>query len=114
MTADADNLTEYWCESYLHDQIFTIRPDKYRKNSIWPGMVGIEVKMMPFLRSSFDGDPRMLPLQGDNGLHDILREMRKENRLRKLQEVDGVLTNFGLEDGNQLTFEPGGQLEYSS
>ena len=115
MTQQLNKIDKDWCKTYLEEKIFKMRPEDYRKeHPIWPGLVGIEIEMMPFSKASLETQPAMVPLLGEGSLQETLRAMLPENRMWRLQESQGLLTSIKLEDGDQLTFEPGGQLEYSS
>ena len=104
-----------WCRSYLSDKIFKLRPEDYQKeHPIWPGMVGIEIEMMPLDESLLSSTGAMIPLLGDGSLQSNLKNMLPENRLWQPQGTESVYSSIKLEDEDQLTFEPGGQLEYSS
>lgn len=105
-----------WCYRKIFDEVFRLRPADYQKDyPNWPGMVGIEIEMMPLATASLVEAPQQLRLLGEGGLQEKLRTLLKTNRLWKPEEnQDGSLSRINLGAGDQLTFEPGGQLEYSS
>ncbi|SMF39589.1 glutamate-cysteine ligase family protein [Pseudobacteriovorax antillogorgiicola] len=109
-------ITRDWCQQWLSEKIFKLRPEDYRRDHpIWPGMVGIEIEMMPMDVASFGGSPKMIPLLGEGGLQQHLTAMLPSHRLWNPEHnEDGTLKRISLETDDQLTFEPGGQLEYSS
>jgi glutamate--cysteine ligase len=119
--AEADKFLTYQdCYDYLYEKIFPLRPADYgSKYPKWPGLVGIEVEMLPLYTDSLDLDkPRTVPLyDGGKSLVDMLyslQEKRRDWRFIDVPEGSRHLMNVLLEDDDQLSFEPGGQLEFSS
>ncbi len=118
--ADDQVLTYQDCYNYLYEKIFPLRPadycDKYPK---WPGLVGIEVEMLPLYTASLNlNKPDTVPLyEGTRSLVDMLYTLKTKNSdwtFVDSPEGSRHLTNVLLEAEDQLTFEPGGQLEFSS
>ena len=119
--AEADRvLTKQDCYDYLYEKIFPLRPADYgSKYPKWPGLVGIEVEMLPLYTASLKQvQPDTVPLyDGENSLVDMLYSMQAKHPDWKYVEAPAGsrhLTNVLLEDEDQLSFEPGGQLEFSS
>ena len=121
---DTTVLDRQFCESYISEKIFLLRPENYgEKYPLWPGSVGIELEMLPvILPKNQEGTrtPKPVPLQGKQGsLAHVLRGMAKEHNWDLVEEVhkgssDPYLLRIALDQGDNLTFEPGGQLEFSS
>lgn len=119
--AEADKALTYDdCYAWVYEKIFPLRPadycDKYPK---WPGLVGIEVEMLPLYSDSLGQDkPNPVPLyNGEQSLVKMLYSMQKDSPDWKYvasPEGSDHLMNVLLDDQDQLSFEPGGQLEFSS
>ncbi|RYZ58498.1 MAG: hypothetical protein EOP07_06815 [Proteobacteria bacterium] len=119
--AEADKALTYDdCYAWVHDKIFPLRPADYcSKYPKWPGLVGIEVEMLPLYTATLGKDkPSPVPLyNGDQSLVKMLYSMQKNNpdwRYVASPEGSDHLMNVLLDDEDQLSFEPGGQLEFSS
>lgn len=109
----AKGLTSGQCREWIAENVFRLREADYaKKYPIWPGMVGLEVEMIPTI--GHDALPRLLPLQGSGGLWDILRSMAQRYAWTGNEDQAGHLLSVSLDQKDQFTFEPGGQLEYSS
>ncbi|NRA44760.1 MAG: hypothetical protein HRU09_07380 [Oligoflexales bacterium] len=118
------NLGKDYCEAYIADKIFLLRPENYgEKYPLWPGSVGIELEMLPVIVPVNQEDslnPKPVPLQGNqDSLAGVLRDMAKEHRWKLIEEGSqdskaAYLLRVELDQGDNLTFEPGGQLEFSS
>jgi glutamate--cysteine ligase len=115
-----NKLTEQQCYDYIAEHIFKLRPESYRdQHPIWPGAVGIEVEMLPVVANEEKGKrPDLIPLQGeDRTLASSLRNLAKK-RGWTIEEEAGdsgdLLMRVKMDSGDFLTFEPGGQLEFSS
>ncbi len=119
--AEADKTLSYQdCYNWLYEKIFPLRPADYcSKYPKWPGLVGIEVEMLPLYTASLGQDkPSPVPLyEGKGNLVEMLYGMQKDhsdwNYVAAPPESDHLM-NVLLEDKDQLSFEPGGQLEFSS
>ncbi|MBC7660889.1 MAG: hypothetical protein H7249_14420 [Chitinophagaceae bacterium] len=119
--AEAEKALTYEdCYAWLYEKIFPLRPADYcSKYPKWPGLVGIEVEMLPLYSASLNHDsPSPVPLyEGPNSLVSMLYSMQKTHadwRYMAQPEGSDHLMNVLLEDEDQLSFEPGGQLEFSS
>ncbi len=80
-------------------------------------MVGLEIEMLAYRRDSLQStSPFLLPLRGKNSLSSILNTAAKNQgwRAEHLPGEENVVFKVDLDDADQLTFEPGGQLEFSS
>ena len=77
--------------------------------------IGLELEIWPF-RTEADNPVGLIPFfdESGQGLIDIIRQLEGPAfGLTYLPTADGT-PKFTFEDGATLTFEPGGQLEYSS
>ena len=106
------------CRTEIATKVFRLRPPDYgTKHPIWPGMVGIEVEMMPFVGTSLEAGqtPRLTPLRGANSLSEYLAELSAtyEDWVDH-RSSDGSLMSVSVGADEQFTFEPGGQLEFST
>ena len=103
------NLTYEECEKLIHDEVFRLRPSDYGVlHPKWPGLVGLELEMVP-LRAA---GGRPVSLFGE--LAGELLALADEQESWTPEYKDSQLQRIALGEGDQLTFEPGGQLEISS
>ena len=106
-------LTEERCRQWLVSRVFRFRPADYsQKYPKWPGMVGLEIEMLPFAL----GRKEVIPLNGASGSHGILREAAEPGWTPEFVDGDSSkgLLRIKLDENDQITFEPGGQIEFSS
>lgn len=105
------------CIQYIDDKVFPLRSAEYAKKfPKWPGHVGLEIEMLPLMK--VDGRHRAVPLRhGKKNLSEFLL-MACEKHAGWSLEIDEKnsdrIIRVLLDAEDQLTFEPGGQLEYSS
>lgn len=108
------------CRDYIDQVIFKLRPGDYKeKYPIWPGMVGLELEMLLVKQSESDHSPAPIPLQGDqHSLVAMLKPLAEKRNwaMSTDQGSDGqaLVMKFDMSQQDALTFEPGGQLEFSS
>ena len=106
-------LTMDLCREWLVSKIFRFRPEDYtEKFPKWPGMVGLEVEMLPFSFAS----QKIVPLYGKGSSSEIL--LSEKGASWDFEYIDDApqkgLLRVKLGEGDQITFEPGGQIEFSS
>lgn len=81
-------------------------------------MVGVEVEMHAFQAASFrEQQPRPVPLFGPDSLSAALIKLHSQRpdwQFDTVGDQQDKLLNIQLEERDQITFEPGGQLEISS
>ncbi|MCB9229497.1 MAG: hypothetical protein H6618_07795 [Deltaproteobacteria bacterium] len=106
---------------HIEKTIFQLRPSHYHKQyPIWPGMVGIELEMLITDFTTLSGShnlPSSVPLTGsDRSLIPVLRQLAEREGWQSIYSNDQppLITKFDLNHQDTLTFEPGGQLEFSS
>lgn len=110
------NITADDCLQYLAEEIFKIqKPSCCQKDGhAWPGGVGLEIEMLPLSQSK----ERHILLQGKEGsLAAILLEALKPQQQDTsfISSPSGqLLATITMEERDLLSFEPGGQLEFSS
>jgi glutamate--cysteine ligase len=119
--ANGQAINREFCRHYVDEHIFKLRPQDYNKKyPKWPGAVGFEVEMLPVI---FQGDgrrPALVPLQGAaDTLASCLRRLarRRDWSIEEspgLKDSGSLLMRILMDQGDALTFEPGGQLEFSS
>ncbi|MCX6118030.1 MAG: glutamate-cysteine ligase family protein [Proteobacteria bacterium] len=115
---DSDlKMTPQLCWEFLEQKTFRLQPQTYQEaHPEWPGAVGLEIEMLPLhlSQSNPSSAPRLVPLQGDeNCLAHWLRDFASEFGFRA-SDSSGLLMNVFLDEDDNLSFEPGGQLEFSS
>jgi len=77
-----------------------------------PGRIGLEPEMFAFRKNS-NAPPKRVPIWGEDGLCEILDgEALKNNWL--LPREKGPIPAYPVAGGGRITFEPGGQIEYST
>ena len=111
------------CRDYLESRTFRLRPSEYSdKYPKWPGAVGIEIEMLPVFSSPLAGTeprkPGIVPLQGPtNSLASWLRDLAAQRHWECVRDEKYDPENLlmvRMDEGDNLSFEPGGQLEFSS
>lgn len=106
------------CHQWLNDSVFHFRPKEHcEKYPQWPGMVGLEIEMLAYRNDSLQStSPQLLPLRGTTSLSSILNKVTQKQGWHPeyLPDEENILFKIDLDDADQLTFEPGGQLEFSS
>ena len=107
------------CETFVREKTFRLRPPEYaNRYPKWPGAVGIEVEMLPVRANPTDHEKPVV-LQGVRETSAaILSELAGEQgwQIRKTPADNGeeLVIGITLDAGDQITFEPGGQIEFSS
>lgn len=103
-------------DRYIFDKVFPLRPGEYcKKYPKWPGQVGLEIEMMPLI--SEGGHSRLMPMHsGEVSLDKLLVKVAKSQAGWEIERDvhSGKILRVKLDKADQLTFEPGGQLEFSS
>ena len=117
-------ITRDECIQYVHEQVFKLRPKNYcRDYPKWPGLIGLEIEMQPWLASTLaTSRPALISLhnQGnEEGLASLLLTLAQEQQWQpNFIEAEGTaearLLNIEVPSYGMLSFEPGGQLEFSS
>jgi glutamate--cysteine ligase len=110
------------CLRHVDETTFRLQPADYRqKYPKWAGLVGLEIEMQPVdvRRPLPDGRPGRVQLQGETGsVAALLRKLAHANGwpLSLTQDDHGhpLLLSVQLDHDDQITFEPGGQIEFSS
>lgn len=103
---------------WLEEKTFRLQPEVYKAaNPQWPGAVGLEIEMLPLFLHGND-KPDRVPLQGEKDslaawLTAIARDHGWTTKTTHEHGLD-LLMNVYLESDDNLSFEPGGQLEFSS
>ncbi|MBP9707503.1 MAG: hypothetical protein KBD78_07635 [Oligoflexales bacterium] len=128
---NSQRLNRESCFRYLTEKIFTIRSASQEELLRgWPGKVGIELEMQPFRRSSDDKKiPSIMPLslqsqsKQENNIFQILSELANRKGWKAeyfdvgaYQTYNGekIVEKFVIGDNEAITFEPGGQVEFST
>jgi glutamate--cysteine ligase len=116
---DLSAITPEFCREWIEAKVFPLQPESYRnQHPTYPGAVGLEIEMLP-IRSGPPGQPpKVVSLHsGASSLASCLRSMTKQEQWRLVEDQSSdppMLMGVSLDDEDQLTFEPGGQLEFSS
>ena len=119
MAPNRINMTPDLCREWVENKVFPLQPETYRNMyPEFPGAVGLEIEMLPLILSKNQAVPQIVPLQGENNaLAAWLRKMTKIHGWTASEsEQDGerLLMGIKLDQDDNLSFEPGGQLEFSS
>jgi glutamate--cysteine ligase len=117
MHSSSKPLTRDACRRHLVESTFRLRPSDWTvRYPKWPGATGLEIEMLPVFAGQH-GQPKSVPLQGgSDALAGWLRSLASEMpgwTTENFPESD-VLASVTMDEGDKLTFEPGGQLEFSS
>lgn len=113
-----ERMTAETSRMWLEEKTFRLQPEIYKAaNPDWPGAVGLEIEMLPLFLQG-DKRPRSVPLQGDKDclaawLRDLARDRGWSTKTTHDHGQEFLLNIFPDRDDN-LSFEPGGQLEFSS
>jgi glutamate--cysteine ligase len=119
--ADQTPISREACRAYLDESTFRLRPKDYtEKYPIWPGAVGLEIEMLPVMPAAPGEAPGRMRLQGEGLTSAALLATEARRRGWGLEYTDGdhghqLLLRVDLNDGGgNFSFEPGGQVEFSS
>lgn len=112
-------VTRETCREWIESKVFPLQPESYRnQHPSYPGAVGLEIEMLPLTVDPAGGRPRAVPLQGDsNSLAAWLRAIAKKQGWQAIEDQTvspPLLMSVRLDHDDNLSFEPGGQLEFSS
>jgi glutamate--cysteine ligase len=113
--------TKQWTD----EKIFRLQPASYyAEHPYWPGAVGLEIEMLPVRVKKNDPSgtlhkPASVPLQeGEDSLANALISIASDHawKVEYSKDISGktILLGIKLEDADNISFEPGGQLEFSS
>ncbi len=120
-------LTREHCELYLDREIFPIRPPRVGPglSADHPGSVGLEVEMLPLIFQHEMTSPLPAPLYGNSrSVAAAVERFCLGRQYGKTYQpflhpapqdpAEGWLYAVAVEGTERITFEPGGQLEFSS
>ncbi|MCX6130907.1 MAG: glutamate-cysteine ligase family protein [Proteobacteria bacterium] len=107
------------CYEHVYEKIFPLRPADYcAKYPKWPGLVGLEIEMLPlWTRSLKQKKPTTVPLFEAPGLVPMLEGLKHSQsawRFNYQPDDPTHLLTISLEESDMISFEPGGQLEFST
>ena len=106
------------CYEYLDEFVFNLSAHQFHeKYRDWPGYVGVELEMLPVHLNSTDLYPP--PLSSHNPVHGALQKLANEQGWELLRERsdfnhNDVMLMIKIKSGETISFEPGGQVEFSS
>lgn len=109
------SLTKEDCYRYLKEKIFLLRSSQYSQAfPKWPGGVGIEVEMLPTLSS--EGVPQLINFDSQPTINQILLDFAKttQSAVFWADASQSKILKIETPTKDNLTFEPGGQLEIST
>ena len=129
--SDNSKINQDDCRAYLEKHVFKLREKNYSvKYPIWPGEVGLEIEAFPFSGplvnqlTKLKPDKKAFESVGEHGtdLTSALCSLGSEKGWSpKLDSYVGfdhqekqIVPLITLEDGDNISFEPGGQLEHST
>ncbi len=115
-------LTRALLREHVEESTFKLRPAEYaKKYPKWPGQVGLEIEMLPvYAPLAGTNLPRSVPLQGDRAdtIASILRAWAEGRKFTIEDTKDDhgqtLLLRILLDQEDNVSFEPGGQVEFSS
>lgn len=115
---ESEFMTPDLCRKWVEEKVFPLQNETYQNMYPgFPGAVGIEIEMLPIFLSE-SSVPSRVPLQGaDKSLAAWLRSMAIAHgwiATDSGQGAERLLMGLKLDQDDNLTFEPGGQLEFSS
>ena len=119
---DVTPLDRAACRAYLDQNTFRLQPIDYgKKYPKWPGSVGLEIEMLPVIAAPAAGldYPRSMPLQDPGFSSATILRAEAAHHGWSIEETTGdhgqpLLLKLGLEEQDNISFEPGGQVEFSS
>ncbi len=116
----SQQMTPDLCREWIEYRVFPLQPETYRnKYPGFPGAVGLEIEMLPLFAGNSSEAPRRVPLQGPGKtLATWLRQISHNHgwimNESESSGTDKILMGIKLDQDDNLSFEPGGQLEFSS
>ena len=119
-TSSSDqSMTPDRCREWVDAKVFPLQPDTYRNMyPEFPGAVGLEIEMLPIFLKQGTSVPGRVPLQGEAAsLAATLRKMARIHGWNCSESGTGserLLMGIKLDQDDNISFEPGGQLEFSS
>ncbi|MDD9951021.1 MAG: glutamate-cysteine ligase family protein [Zetaproteobacteria bacterium] len=115
------SISQEECREFIKNHVFKLEPIKYRqKHPKWPGRVGIEFEMFPIkYQRGQEALPQPLPLwrtkPNSHCLTDILQKVGQDlGWMPTLDPETAHITSFQTQHQENITFEPGGQIEFST
>jgi glutamate--cysteine ligase len=108
------------CKEWVAERIFPLRQSgACHKNPEWPGMVGLELEMIAFrLKDSSTIPKELIPLFGSTSSSSYLIDLSTTrpgwNSVHFDDDKSKPLEKIVLDNKDQITFEPGGQIELST
>ncbi len=105
------------CYEYIDEYVFSLStkpiPESCRD---WPGYVGMEIEMFPVSLEPNTSYPPLLtsPNPIPAALEKLARKEGWEPLFEKNAAGDSVILMVKIKNGENISFEPGGQVEYSS
>lgn len=128
MRGDLKAMSRDDCRAYLDETTFRLRAKDYaQKYPNWPGSVGLEIEMLPVVPdaehhapgSRGPQAPSRVKLHGPAGTSAAIIRAEAKARGWQMTETEDdtgnpMLLKVDLDDGDNISFEPGGQVEFSS
>lgn len=106
------------CYEFIDSTVFQIQKPRRRDCGQLPGSIGLEMEMLA-VRDRNGQLPEIVPFFSTSsvGLREILQPLAGNGKAVddfSSQVLDNSILKLTLNNGDNLTFEPGGQIEYSS
>jgi len=79
-----------------------------------PGRIGLEQELIPVSIDPRGRPAGRVPLEGEGGVLSVVDALAASDRELRLEEPHSGQGEYLLHTGGRLTFEPGGQIEYST
>lgn len=118
--ANIQVMTPEYCRAWIDAKVFPLQEPSYQDlHPSYPGAVGLEIEMLPVVPMAGGEAPKSVPLQGasPDTLASCLRSLAKTAGWSLVEDKTThppMLMAVALDHGDALSFEPGGQLEFSS
>lgn len=113
-----EKLTLPLCYSYIDETLFKLSPPQLQeKHPTWPGYVGVEIEMLPV---NSKGNAESIPspyARKESPVIPTLSKLAQEKGwelVYEKHEDETLVLVLKISSGETITFEPGGQVEYSS
>ncbi len=117
LSPDSSRITLSDCRSFVENKVFRLQPEGYgAAHPIWPGCVGLELESQVVNKAAWQrGEWKQISLQGE--LVPVLRKLSQAKGWKTHSQdetPEAPLLKIELPQSDLISFEPGGQIEFSS
>lgn len=112
---DTTKLTIEACSQFLSDKVFCMSSVQKDASKNTPGKVGLEIEMLPLGGRGFERAGFLDP-SGAQNIGAALSLAAPQKKWQPIFDSAGmsIVSSIKLEEKDNITFEPGGQIEHSS